>query len=101
MTVILEAYSRGRSILKTLSATHSPVIETLWEPGWLTPYDRSTTLRYSGILRSLRAKIRINSLPEVELPNIDVTTSRMDRISALRVLEWQSPRKQFEVVLEM
>ncbi|MGJ3253693.1 MAG: hypothetical protein ACFE0J_21540 [Elainellaceae cyanobacterium] len=97
--ILLDSYVRGRTILKTLNATNSPLIETLWEPGWLTPYDRSTVLRYSGIIRSLRAKIKIESLPESTLPNMDVTTSRTDRLSALRELEWNSPRKQFDVWL--
>jgi hypothetical protein len=44
-------------------------------------------------------KIDINSLEESPIPNLDVTSSRSDRITAVRDMEWKSPRKQLDLFL--
>ena len=99
MSEIQQVYSRSTQILHKLTAQSGDAIQTLYQPGLLTPYDRAPALRFYGFITDLRVNINIQSLAESELPNIDLGTSRTDRVAAVRDLEWNSPRKQLDIYL--
>lgn len=72
----------------------------LYRPGLLTPWDRSTTKRYYGFLTDLRVKVDINSLSESQIPDLDLTTSRVERMVSMRNVEWNSPRMHLDIFLK-
>ncbi|MFE4108568.1 hypothetical protein [Almyronema epifaneia] len=96
---ITQAYSRSKQILKTLTEQSGSSIVQLYQPGLVTPWDRTSSLRYYGFITDLRCNIDISSLPESELPDLSAATSRTDRITAVRDLEWRSPRKQLDFLM--
>jgi hypothetical protein len=98
--MLQETYSRSVNILKALGSQHGNQLIELYRPGLLTPWDRSTTKRYYGFMTDLRAKIDIQSLSEMPLPDLDVTTSRMDRMTSIRDAEWKSPRMQLDILFK-
>ncbi len=98
--MLQETFSRSVSILKSLGSQHGNQLIEVYKPGLLTPWDRSTTKRYYGFLTDLRAKIDINSLSEMPLPDLDVTTSRIERMTSIRDSEWKSPRMELEILFK-
>ncbi|QYO64285.1 hypothetical protein [Leptolyngbya sp. 7M] len=72
----------------------------IYEPGVVTPWDYLQTVRFYGFITDLRLKVDIESIAEKELPDLSVTQSRTERLSALRDMEWSGPRKQIGLYLE-
>ncbi|HEY9696754.1 MAG TPA: hypothetical protein V6D10_05795 [Trichocoleus sp.] len=66
----------------------------------LNQWDRATTKRYYGFITDLRAKIDIKSVAEAGIPEVDVTSTRAERLTAVRDVEWNSPRKQLDILLK-
>lgn len=52
---------------------------------------------YNGFVKTLRAKVIINSIAETTLPGLTIEQSRNERLMALRNVEWNSPRKQLDL----
>jgi hypothetical protein len=98
--MLQETYSRSVNILKALGSQHGNQLIELYRPGLLTPWDRSTTKRYYGFMTDLRAKIDIQSLSEMPIPDLDVTTSRIDRMTSIRDAEWKSPRMELSILFK-
>jgi hypothetical protein len=100
LIMLQQTYSRSVNILKALGSQHGNQLIELYRPGLLTPWDRSTTKRYYGFLTDLRAKIDINSLAEAQIPDLDLTTSRVERMTSIRDVEWKSPRMQLDFLFK-
>jgi hypothetical protein len=94
----MEAYSRNTNIIKSFNPT--TLRQTIYTPGYLSPWDKSSTIRFYGFITSLRMKVDISSLPESVIPNLELTSSRTERLTAVRDLEWNSPRKQINFYLQ-
>ncbi|WP_197278759.1 hypothetical protein, partial [Pseudanabaena sp. 'Roaring Creek'] len=71
-----------------------------YQPSAISPYDRVQTLRFYGFITSLRMRVDINSINESQIPNLEADASRTERLTALRDLEWKSPRKQISFYLK-
>lgn len=100
MTLLLEqTYSRSTQILSRLNNGSGSHVITIYEPGYISPYDRVASTRFYGYITDLRCKVDINSLDEAILPEIGIGDSRTKRITAVRDMEWTSPRKQMELLL--
>lgn len=72
----------------------------LYEPSVVTPWDLVATTRYYGFVSDFRLKVQIGSIAESQIPNLDVTTSRAERLAAVRDMEWNSPRKEMQLFME-
>lgn len=99
VSTIQQSYSRSVNILKSFSKNTANSRILLYQPGLVSPYDRVATLRYYGFITDLRVKIDINSLVESPIPNLEVTSSRTERITAVRDMEWKGARKQLDLFL--
>ncbi len=93
-------YSRSTTILKRFSSASTNQMTVLYEPGFSTPWDLLPTTRYCGFVTDLRAKVQIRSMEEQELPELEVTATRTERITAVRDMEWKGRRKEFALFLE-
>lgn len=93
-------YSRSATILRRFTSANLNQLQVLYEPGMVSPWDLLQTTRYFGFITDLRAKVSIRSIGEQDLPDLDVTSSRTERITAVRDMEWGSPRKEFAIYLE-
>lgn len=98
--MVVESYSRSVNILKPIGSHHESQILEIYRPGLLTPWDRSTTKRFYGFITDLRVKIDVNSIAEMPLPDLDLTTSRMERMTSIRDAEWNSPRMELAILLK-
>jgi hypothetical protein len=98
--LIQQAYSRNVSILKSFTSGSGTSMVQLYAPGSVTPWDRTATIRYYGFITSLRMKVDINSLPESQIPRIELTDDQTARITTIRDLEWKSARKQIDFFLK-
>jgi len=93
MSELQQTYSRTQQILAAFAEGNTSM-QTIYQPSAISPYDRVQTLRFYGFITSLRMKVDINSLNEADLPNLDADTTRTERLTALRDMEWKAPRKQ-------
>lgn len=91
--------TRSTNILTAFYSSTANALVPLYSPGIVSPSDRTLPARYSGRITSLRAKVAISSIPRTEIPAYDATTTRGERIAALRELEWRSPRKQLDIFM--
>lgn len=99
-TLVQQIYSRNVTLLQTFSSMSGSNLVQLYAPGFASPYDRVNVLKYYGFITSLRMKVDVNSIPESEIPSLPLTDSRTERITAVRDLEWRSPRKEIEFYLK-
>ncbi len=88
-----QTYSRTQQILSAFAANDSSM-RIIYQPSAISPYDRVQTLRFYGFITSLRMKVDIQSLNEADLPDLEADATRLERLTALRNMEWRSPRKQ-------
>lgn len=72
----------------------------IYEPGVITPWDYLQTVRFYGFITDLRLRVDIESIPEKPLPDLSVTQSRTERLSAMRDMEWKNERKEIGLFLE-
>lgn len=93
MTELQQTYSRTQQIL-TSFAQGDASMRIIYQPSATSPYDRVQTLKFYGFITSLRMRCDINSIAEGDMPNLDADSSRMDRLLAMRDMEWKSARKQ-------
>lgn len=93
-------YSRSVTILKRYSSANLGNWQTIYEPGFTTPWDRLPINRYYGFITDLRMKIRVNSITEKPLPLLDAEQSRTERLTAVRDLEWMSQRYEFGIYMQ-
>jgi hypothetical protein len=98
MTELQQTYSRTQQILSAFGAEDSSM-RIIYQPSAISPYDRVQTLRFYGFITSLRMKVDINSIHESDIPNLDADATRLERLTALRNMEWKSPRKQITFFL--
>jgi hypothetical protein len=98
MTELQQTYSRTQQILSAFDADDSSM-RIIYQPSAISPYDRVQTLRFYGFITSLRMKVDITSIHEADMPNLESDTSRLERLTALRNMEWKSPRKQITFFL--
>jgi hypothetical protein len=97
---IQPTYSRAVQILKQLDAGTGGAITVIYQPGVVTPWDRTATLRWDGFITDLRATISVPSFPETDLPNLDATSGRTARITAVRDQEWKSERCELDLLMK-
>lgn len=95
-----QIYSRSAQILQRFTPTSSNQPRVIYEPGSVTPWDVVPITRYYGFITDLRMKVDIDSIVEQELPEISAISSKTERITAIRDMEWRSPRKEVELLLE-
>lgn len=93
-------YSRAVQILKKLDSQTGGAITVIYQPGVVTPWDRTATLRWDGFLTDLRATVSVPSFPETDLPNLDASSSRTARIVAVRDQEWKSNRCELDLLMK-
>lgn len=96
----LESYTRSVNIAERFDSQTAERMIAIYQPALATPWDRMISNRFHGYITDLRLKVQIESVPESEIPNLDVTSTRMERLVAVRDVEWRSPRKQFDVFLK-
>lgn len=96
---VQQVYNRSTQILKRIDAGSRGNLVTIYQPGLVTPWDRTSTLRYYGFITDLRAKVDINSLAPTELPNLDIGTSQSERAAIIRDQEWTSPRYELDLLM--
>lgn len=93
-------YSRSTTILKRFTSSSLNQINVLYEPGFVSPWDLLPTTRYCGFITDLRLMVRIQSIDEQELPELEVTATRTERITAVRDMEWGGKRKEIALFIE-
>lgn len=93
-------YSRSTTILRRFTSNSLGQVNVLYEPGFTSPWDLLPTVRYCGFITDLRLMVRIRSLEEQSLPELEVTSTRTERITAVRDLEWGGKRKELALFLE-
>lgn len=93
-------YSRSVTILRQFLSAHSGNFQVIYEPGLASPWDQIAVNRYYGFITDLRMKVKIRSIPEKPLPELDVEQSRTQRITAVRDMEWTGERYQFGLYME-
>lgn len=98
--MVQSIYSRSQTILKRFTSASANQIQVLYEPGFASPWDLLPTTRYCGFVTDLRAMVKIRSISEQELPELEVTSTRTERITAVRDMEWGGRRKEFALFLE-
>lgn len=98
MTELQQTYSRTQQILTAFSADDASM-RIIYQPSSVSPYDRVQTLRFYGFITSLRMKVDIRSISEADIPNLEADASRLERLTAMRNMEWKSPRKQITFYL--
>lgn len=97
---VQQAYNRSAQILQKLGAATGVNPIVIYQPGLVTPWDRTASLRYYGFLTDLRMRISVPSYPEVDLPNLDASSTRTARVSAVRDQEWKSNRCELDLLLK-
>jgi len=98
MTELQQTYSRTQQILTAFDADDASM-RIIYQPSAISPYDRVQTLRFYGFITSLRMKVDIKSINEADLPDLEADSTRLERLTALRNMEWRSPRKQITFFL--
>ena len=93
-------YSRSTTILKRFTSSSSNQVQVIYEPGFTSPWDLLPTVRYCGFITDLRMMVKIRSIEEQALPELEVTSSRTERITAVRDMEWSNKRKELVLFLE-
>jgi hypothetical protein len=93
MSELQQTFSRTQQILAAFAEGNNS-LQIIYQPSAITPFDRVQTLRFYGFITSLRMKVDINSMVEADIPNLDADTTRTERLTALRNMEWNAPRKQ-------
>ncbi|WP_019501646.1 hypothetical protein [Pseudanabaena sp. PCC 6802] len=96
---IQQTINRNVQILQPMPINSSDIV-TIYRPGVVSPQDRVATARFYGFITSLRLLVDIKSLPESQIPDLDVATSRADRLMKLRDVEWRSERKELQLLLK-
>lgn len=99
MTELQQTYSRTQQILSAFAANDSSM-RIIYQPSAISPYDRVQTLRFYGFITSLRMKVDIQSINEQNLPDLESDATRLERLTALRDMEWKSARKQITFFLK-
>lgn len=98
--IVQQAYSRNVSIVKSFTSATGTSMVSLYAPGSVSKWDRTATIRFYGFITSLRMKVDINSLPESTIPQLNLTDDQTARITAVRDMEWKSPRKQIDFFIK-
>lgn len=91
-------YEENFNVLAALTASRQEIV--LWEP---KPFQSvpGINVNYSSFIQSLRAKIRISSLPEAPIPVLEPEVTRVERYSAFREMEWNNPRVEVSLILKV
>lgn len=100
MTKLIEqTYNRSIQVLHRVTNANQAGIKTIYEPGYVSPFDLVQSTRFYGYVTDLRCKVNIQSIDEQALPEIGLGDSRTARVNAVRDMEWRSPRKQMNLML--
>lgn len=97
---IQQAFSRSVNILQPFQGSFNGGMTIIYQPGLVSPYDRVPSLRYYGFVTDLRMMVDINSIEENTIPDLTVTSSRTERLAAVRDMEWKNPRKQIDFFVQ-
>lgn len=97
---IQQSYQRSVNILTEFNPASNEDFKTIYVPGAVSKYDRVASLRFYGFITSLRAHIDIKSIPEMQFPENISSTSKIDRVTAARDMEWKQPRKEMELLVK-
>lgn len=95
----ISSYNRTAQILTTINASNATGLTVVYQPGIVNPMDKVQSLTYYGFITSLRAMVKVKSLEEYTLPDIDGGTQRTDRYVAIRESEWGQPRYEMSIFL--
>jgi hypothetical protein len=95
----ISTYQKVRQITQKLTSTTGGSVVDLMPS--LTPdiLPGLTVLSVNNFVKSLRAYARITSLPEITLPNFELTDSETDKLYKSLDVEWASPRKQLDLLI--
>lgn len=97
---LVQSYTRSQQILTQVTPDNQTSVITLYQPGLVTPWDRTSSLRYYGFISDLRVNIDISSLPETQIPQLDLGASRTERLTAVKQMEWGSPRYELDMLMK-
>ncbi len=95
-----ETYNRSVQIIKPITSENAAQITTIYESGYVSPWDVAQSLKFYGFITDLRARIDITSLPETQVPDIPLGTSRTAKSEIIRDLEYGSDRYELELLIE-
>jgi len=95
-----ETYNRSVQIIKPITHENAGQITTIYESGYVSPWDITQSLKFYGFITDLRARIDISSIPETQVPDIPLGTSRTAKSEIIRDLEYGSDRFELELLIE-
>lgn len=91
--------TKTTSIVTRLTQASGDAIHVFFDPELLTlPPGYTSPDYFSVFIQSLRCKIAVPSIEEASIPNLDPELSRAERILNIREIEWNSPRREFEIL---
>ncbi len=95
--------NRAKTIAVPLSAASGENIVTVYENSGLTIGSEVTpgytVVSHNCFIKNLKAFSQINSLPEIALPNFELTDSETTKLYKTLNVEWQSARKQLNLFI--
>ncbi|NEQ47009.1 MAG: hypothetical protein F6K00_27095 [Leptolyngbya sp. SIOISBB] len=94
-----ETYNRSVQIIEPITAANASQITVIYDSGYVSPFDMTQSLKFYGFITDLRARIDIRSLPESEIPDIPLGTSRTSKAEIVRELEYGSARYELELLI--
>ncbi|AKG21245.1 hypothetical protein [Calothrix sp. 336/3] len=95
----ISTYQRVRQITQKLTSTTAGSLVDLMPSFTPDILPGLTVLSVNNFVKSLRAYARITSLPEITLPNFELTDSETDKLYKSLDVEWTSPRKQLDLLI--
>lgn len=94
-----ETYNRSVQIIEPITAANAGQISVIYDSGYVSPFDITQSLKFYGFITDLRARIDIQSLPESEIPDIPLGTSRTAKSEIVRDLEYGAERYELELLI--
>jgi len=97
--VTQETFNRSVQIIKPITPENASNVTVIYETGHVSPYDITQSLKFYGFITDLRARIQVPSLPESQVPDIPLGSSRTAKSEIIRDLEYGSNRYEMEFLL--
>ena len=94
-----ETFNRSVQIIEPITPENASNVTVIYETGHVSPYDITQSLKFYGFITDLRARIQVPSLPESQVPDIPLGSSRTAKSEIIRDLEYGSNRYEMEFLL--
>ncbi|MEM9118225.1 MAG: hypothetical protein AAGD09_10125 [Cyanobacteria bacterium P01_F01_bin.56] len=94
-----EIYNRSVQIIEPITSVNASQITVIYDSGYVSPFDITQAIKFYGFITDLRARIDIQSLPESEIPDIPLGTSRTAKSEIVRELEYGAARYELELLI--